>query len=737
MRKSEAVKSIFSTNQKNAELIGEHWERNDWRLIDHLRLGNDADESKESESRDPSKPASTMPTKRVAGKKKLKSIKAKLTDGMGSKRRLAKFGKEQRKGMRGSAANYITRSQALKKLQITLKDFRRLCILKGIYPREPKKKPKGKDKTYYYLKDVMYLAHEPILEKFREFKTFMKKIKKAMGKRDFEDAKRKHDNRPTYVLDHIVKERYPRFVDALGDMDDALCLVHLFAMMPAGKGIESNTSENCLRLVREWNNYVATSGSLTKVFVSIKGIYYQASVQGQTVTWLVPHQFTPTMDKRVDVRVMLTFLEFYEVLLKFVNYQLYTELGISYPPKIDLQLDQAGAQLAAMQLERAQQQEKDDAEKNDGEDETSGDEESVAAPKEVTKQQKESEKRIKTLSKSLDTSSFENEDEGDEAQRNYGELSEPLEAAFASSKLATQIYNEQRKEASEKSLFSGLYFFLSREVPSACLELVLRSHGATIGWEGAGSPYTEKNERITHHIMDRPHQGHRYFNREYVQPQWVFDSVNNGMLLPLTRYVPGADLPPHLSPFVDDAAEGYTPEYRKQLNKLKSATQVLREVGDMDVDADDVSEDEEEAYAAGLKAELDGKTDEVESDDEAESDDDVEEIAAKSLKRKAEADSSSAATAADATEKKSKKVKRAEEEEELHELAKSMMSKKSKRLYDRMQFGLGKKADKIQALEDKRAQLEEDKKNPEAATAKAAALAEKKAKKKGKKTTKQ
>lgn len=680
-----------------------------------------------------------MPTKRVAGKKKLKSIKAKLTDGMGSKRRLAKFGTEQRKGMRGSAANYITRSQALKKLQITLKDFRRLCILKGIYPREPKKKPKGKDKAYYYLKDVMYLAHEPILEKFREFKTFMKKIKKAMGKRDFEDAKRKHDNRPTYVLDHIVKERYPRFVDALGDMDDALCLVHLFAMMPAGKGIDANTSENCLRLVREWNNYVATSGSLTKIFVSIKGIYYQANVQGQTITWLVPHQFTPTMDKRVDVRVMLTFLEFYEVLLKFVNYQLYTELGIAYPPKIDLQLDQAGAQLAAMQLERTQQQEKDDAEKNDGEDQTSGDDESAVAPKEVTKQQKESEKRIKTLGKSLDAGSFENDDEGDEAQRNYGELSEPLEAAFASSKLATQIYNDQRKEASEKSLFSGLVFYLSREVPSACLELVLRSHGATIGWEGAGSPYTEKNERITHHIMDRPHQGHRYFNREYVQPQWVFDSVNNGMLLPLARYVPGADLPPHLSPFVDDAAEGYTPEYRKQLNKLKSATQVLREVGDMDVDDmdvdDDASEDEEEAYAAGLKAELDSKAAEVGSDDEAESDDDQEEVVVESaLKRKADANTDDAADAT--TEKKTKKVKREEEAEELHELAKSMMSKKSKRLYDRMQYGLGKKSDKIQALEDKRIKLDDDKKNPEAAAAAAAVLAEKKAKKKkGKKTS--
>ena len=42
----------------------------------------------------------------------------------------------------------------------------------------------------------------------------------------------------------------------------------------------------------EFQAYIVRTHALRKVFVSVKGFYFQAEVQQQLLTWLVPHQLS-------------------------------------------------------------------------------------------------------------------------------------------------------------------------------------------------------------------------------------------------------------------------------------------------------------------------------------------------------------------------------------------------------------------------------------------------------------
>jgi Protein required for biogenesis of the 60S ribosomal subunit len=104
-------------------------------------------------------------------------------------------------------------------------------------PERPKEK-KDQSKTYYHLKDVNFLAHEQLLSKFREIDAWLHKLRKARIKKDLYKADQIQENIPKYSLHHLLKERYPRFTDAIHDLDDALSLICLFASCPSNKDLK-------------------------------------------------------------------------------------------------------------------------------------------------------------------------------------------------------------------------------------------------------------------------------------------------------------------------------------------------------------------------------------------------------------------------------------------------------------------------------------------------------------------
>jgi len=508
-------------------------------------------------------------------------------------------------GKAGNAVQYVTRNQALKKLQLKLSEFRRLCILKGIHPREPKKKTQGAHKTYYHVKDIAFLLHEPLLEKIRDIAAHEKKVKRALAKKNRPLATKIYSRRPEYRLDHLVKERYPSLVDALRDLDDPLALVHLFAVLPSNqtKGIPAERVQLSRRLALEWQAYVVASHTLRKSFVSVKGFYYQAEIKGQTITWMVPHQVSQVLPVDVDFKVMMTFLEFYQSTLQFVMYSLYSEMGIQYPPNVDDAVDSAGILSignTAKMIAEIKSDRKTSAKVKQITDKIAHLEEEIKAmgaeeeekKKKMAAEEEESEEDDEDGLPEIDDEEEEEDDEDDESEDDASDPDDddiPVhvskeDAASNKSHVDTEVdtalvggaFDVADEESICSSLFKGMNFFLGREVPREQLSLVIQSFGGIVGWDGEGSPFDEMDERITHQVIDRPKPLIDHKNRIFVQPQWVFDSTNARVLVDAAKYGPGVVPPPHLSPFVQPEEEDHIPEYAKEIKELKDAAQRSR-----------------------------------------------------------------------------------------------------------------------------------------------------------------
>uniref|UniRef100_A0ABM5F2B6 Pescadillo homolog n=1 Tax=Pogona vitticeps TaxID=103695 RepID=A0ABM5F2B6_9SAUR len=560
-------------------------------------------------------------------------------------------GLEKKKYERGSATNYITRNKARKKLQLSLADFRRLCILKGIYPHEPKHKKKVNKgstaaRTFYLLKDIKFLLHEPIVNKFREYKVFVRKLRKAYGKSEWNTVERLKDNKPGYKLDHIVKERYPTFIDAVRDLDDALSMCFLFATFPRTGKCHVQTIQLCRRLTVEFLNYVIASRSLRKVFLSIKGIYYQAEVMGQPVTWITPYAFSHNHPTDVDYRVMATFTEFYTTLLGFVNFRLYQSLNFHYPPKIE------GQSLVEQKPEEG---------------------EAYALDSESYVE------KLSALSASLARVVAPNPE--DEA-----EVDEfPVEGESAEQQEARQ--KEQEALEKQKKLFEGLRFFLNREVPREPLAFVIRCFGGEVSWDKSvciGATYDVTDPKITHQIVDRPGVEEQVIGRYYLQPQWVFDSVNAKMCLPVADYFLGVVLPPHLSPFVTEKEGDYIPPEKLKLLALQQ--------GDEPGEESESEEEEEEGTASSAE----------EDNEEEESDKEEEGRLAKMEEQRTQSKNLPVKVTAGRVLKEDKQRLRQEEESEEKRLAIMMMKKREKYLYQKIMFGKKRKIREANKLAEKR-----------------------------------
>jgi len=480
------------------------------------------------------------------------------------------------------------------------------------------------------MKDIQWLSHEPLINKFRDHKAFLKKIKNAAGRRDWERVDRVRTTKPTYRFDHIVLERYPSFHDALRDMDDALCMIFMFARLPKSSTVHAEMIENCRRISMEWMNYCIHSQSLRKCFVSIRGYYYQVDIHGETITWLVPHEFAQEHNEDVDYRVMRTFTDFYLSAASFVMYKLYTEANLKYPP---FQIDEN---------------------KNDEEVET-----------ELA--------NVEALTLQLRGTVSEMKSEDDIAMLAGETEDDAIKAAYETSK----------EDEKFKNLFKGCKVFISRECPRKPLAFVIRALGGEVSWDKhlfPGATFDLDDDDVTHLIIDRPQAPHK-LGRVAVQPQWAFDSANFKGLLPTNDYVPGAELPPHLSPFVKET-EYQPPEQEEMERKIRAGDTLLGR-----------ESDEEE----------------VDSESGEESEDEQEQPVAKKTKKEPVGEVQPRAV------KEAKRDKKEQPQNEIDDAErnlakKAIVNKKRKRLLERIEKGERKDKGRIEKLKAKRTKIDEAKK---------------------------
>lgn len=377
---------------------------------------------------------------------------------------------------------------------------------------------------------------------------------------------------------------------------------------------------------------------------------------------------------------MLTFLELYQTLLGFVFFKLYTDAGLVYPPPLDSEKDSSGAGVGAFHLQEVDKQHFVDGSVRG--------ETNLDTKKVLAKDVRQTIKEIARVSTS-DVNQTLPTVVDDKTDTEIGDdfISQPSKSNPEETSILTTLRTlSSLPETTTTKLFSPYVFFLSREISRPLFEFIIRSFGGRVGWpatSGASSPFDESSDAITHVVIDRPlpaeksqsaQERERRRRRKYVQPQWIVDCVNAGKILPELPYLQGATLPPHLSPF-GEGPGGYVP------------VETDRGVMDVSEGEDEETRDAEKVEAPAGKAAMDEVVKHAVDEDEQ--------------LRAAELQAETAGVDYGTFEKvvsrltKQKSAGADSDRASEMEMNKMMMSRKQRKLYEKMKYSENKRAAEV------------------------------------------
>ncbi|MEN2497851.1 MAG: mRNA-binding ribosome synthesis protein [Marteilia pararefringens] len=515
---------------------------------------------------------------------------------------------------KGKISTYISRKSAIKRLMINLGDFRKLCVIRGITPRVPPSFSRLNDggvkrKTYYHSKDISYLSNDPLITTFNEMHQIERKKRRAIRSRDNSKLDTIMSNLKQIDLSSTLRQRYPEFDDALEDLDDCLTICSAFIHMSHTNNRFMNHINLAHRLLFEFLNYIIATKCLKKVFVTLKGYYFQVEICGNRrhlVTFLMPHHYGPQIfDKKsnVDMQLLTTFALFYTTLLGFINYKLYDSLGLKYPLHLKNGL-----------LDNQQLYSEEFLSNSILLQKNCGKVEFDLIKSMLFDLPLSSERRMEIEESNSEHLSLVEEEQLKLQFKNLNNVDFENNSQFQS------CLDEEMKKRRIKNLFKGKKFFISRECPRDPLTFSIRSCGGEVCFESISKfvcSINESDPSITHQISDRPAEsifstteasngGSRKEKnlptRIFIQPQWIFDSINSAKLLEYDDYLIGQKLPPHFSPFEnnEDPSRFYISEERAKQLGISSTLDQLTELEKKQIERN-IEDDESNAQIKSMK----------------------------------------------------------------------------------------------------------------------------------------